>query len=114
MPRRPDLALEDIRSAIAVAEAATRSHDLASYASDEFLQRGVERTIEIVSEAVRHLPDEMLAARPDLPWRSIRAIGNILRHEYHRIDAEEMWEIVQRDLPPLRVAIEAMLANLKS
>ena len=42
----------------------------------------VERGLEIVSEASRHLSDEMKARHPGIPWRKIAGIGNVLRHEY--------------------------------
>jgi uncharacterized protein with HEPN domain len=51
-------------------------------------RRAAERAIEIISEASRHLPEEMRASAPEVPWREIAAIGNVLRHAYHRIDGE--------------------------
>ena len=73
------------------------------------LQRGVERGIEIISEAVRHLPDELLATRPDMPWREIKAIGNRIRHEYHRVSPKVIKSVVVDELPVLREAIEALM-----
>ena len=43
---------------------------------------GVERAIEIISEASRHIPDDMKATAPEIPWRQIAGIGNVLRHDY--------------------------------
>jgi uncharacterized protein with HEPN domain len=47
-----------------------------------------------------------------LPWRQIAQVGNILRHGYRRVDHAMVWEIVELDLPPLRIAVERMLAEL--
>lgn len=47
-----------------------------------FLQLGVERSLEIISEAVRHLPEELLATQPDVRWPDVRALGNLIYHEY--------------------------------
>jgi uncharacterized protein with HEPN domain len=85
---------------------------MAALANDLFRQRGIERTLEIISEAVQHLPDEMLATRPDIPWSDVRAIGNVIRHEYWRVDPNVVWRIVEDDLPPLREAVAALLAGL--
>jgi uncharacterized protein with HEPN domain len=113
MARRHDIVLEDILQAIGLAQGAVAGLSKAAFAQDLFRQRGVERTLEIISEAVRHLPDEMLATRPDILWSDVRAIGNVIRHEYWRIDPNIVWRIVEHDLPPLLIAIEAMLAELK-
>lgn len=45
----------------------------------------VERGIEIISEASRHLPGELKARHPQIPWQKVASIGNVLRHEYERI-----------------------------
>jgi uncharacterized protein with HEPN domain len=54
----------------------------------------------------------MLATRPEIPWADVRAIGNLIRHEYWRVDPEMVWRIVEDDLPPLRMAIAALLSDL--
>jgi uncharacterized protein with HEPN domain len=112
MARRHDVVLEDILEAIDLAQGAIVSLNKEALAKDLFRQRGIERTLEIISEAVRHLPDEMLARRSEIPWSDVRAIGNLIRHEYWRVDPAIVWRIVQDDLPPLREAISALLVSL--
>ena len=58
--------------------------DLEKYRADYKLRRAVERCVEIVSEASRHLPQEMKSRYPAQPWPEIAAIGNLLRHEYQK------------------------------
>jgi uncharacterized protein with HEPN domain len=70
----------------------------------------VERGIEILSEASRHLPDDIKARHQDIPWRQIAGIGNILRHDYERIAHDVLWRIVQDDLPPLELVCRQELA----
>jgi uncharacterized protein with HEPN domain len=79
------------------------------YLADEDLQDIVERRLERLSEAVRRLPDDMTAIRPEIPWRRIADLGNVLRHAYDRVDQTRLWEIIVKDLPPLRQAIDALL-----
>jgi uncharacterized protein with HEPN domain len=62
--------------------------DLRTYESDFRIHRVVERCVEIVSEASRRLSRPSKDAFPDVPWAAIEAIGNKLRHEYQRVDAE--------------------------
>jgi uncharacterized protein with HEPN domain len=82
---------------------------LADYRADRPMRDAVERNIERISEASRHLPDALKARHPTLPWRQIAQTGNILRHTYRRVDHAMVWEIVELDLPPLRKAIHEML-----
>jgi uncharacterized protein with HEPN domain len=58
----------------------------AEYALSWTMRRAVERGIEIISEASRHLPEELKAQYPQIYWQEIAAIGDLLRHEYGRID----------------------------
>ena len=61
----------------------------------------VERGIEIVSEASRHLTDELKARHPVIPWQKVAGIGNVLRHNYEKIAAPVIWKLVQADLPEI-------------
>lgn len=112
MARRLDVVLEDIRDSIDLVETAIGTRDRSAFVVDLFLQRGVERSLEIISEAARHLPEAMLVTRPEIAWADIRSIGNLIRHEYWRVDADILWAVISDDLPPLRVAIEAMLERV--
>lgn len=85
--------------------------DLTAYRRDLKLRRAVERCMEIISEASRRLPPELISGYPDEPWAEIAAVGNLLRHEYQRIDDTIMWKIASRSLPALRPAVAVMLAN---
>jgi uncharacterized protein with HEPN domain len=58
----------------------------------------VERGIEIISEASRHPADELKARRPEIPWRKVAGIGNVLRHEYEHTAPEVLWGVVHGDL----------------
>lgn len=113
MARRVDVVLEDILDAIGMIEGAASGHHRTSFAKAAFAQRGIERLLEIISEAVRHLPDDLLALRPEIAWVDIRAIGNLIRHEYWRVDPDIVWAVVTDDLPPLRAVIEHLLAQAR-
>lgn len=77
-----------------------------------YMERAIERAVGIISEAVKMLGDELLAKYPDTEWKDIRGIGNILRHEYERVDPEVMWDIATVHLPRLRPIIEQILDDL--
>ncbi|WP_163269766.1 HepT-like ribonuclease domain-containing protein [Chelativorans alearense] len=107
---RPILA--EIVEALDGIEAATAGKEFGQFQSDWLLRHGIQRGIEIISEAARHLPSDLLALEPQIPWKQIRGIGNMLRHEYHRISDSIVWAVVTEDLPPLRRAIERIQISL--
>lgn len=84
-----------------------------TYTSVYHIERTVERAVEIISEAVRALPVELTARHPEIEWEKIASIGNILRHEYQRVDPATMWNIATVKLPELEVVIRQILAELK-
>ena len=50
---------------------------------------------------------------PQIPWRRIAGIGNVLRHGYKTVDDREMWDIVVRDLAPLKAVTEQLLQDVE-
>jgi uncharacterized protein with HEPN domain len=80
-----------------------------TYRESYGLRRITERAIQIVSEAARALPEKLRARHADVPWVDIIAIGNPLRHEYHRIDDKVLWETATVDLPKLQPIIQHMI-----
>jgi uncharacterized protein with HEPN domain len=109
----PDLLsrLEDIRDATDEALQFTAGMTYDRYLADPLMRRAVERCIEIVSEASRHIPPDRKAQHPEVPWRNIADIGNVLRHGYQMVDHAIIWSVVQDHLPALRPVIEAMLRD---
>lgn len=85
--------------------------DLDSYAEDERTQAAVERKLLVLSEAAIRLKEKAEELCPSVPWRDIRGIGNWLRHQYDRVEIEVIWNTIQDDLPPLKKAVETVLAT---
>ena len=70
----------------------------------------VERGVEIISEASRHLGAELKARHPEIPWPKVAGIGSVLRHDYERIAPDVMWKLAQADLPLLEKVCREELA----
>ncbi len=98
--------LAEILEAIDGIETHTAGKSLSDFERDWLLRLAVQRALEIISEACRHIPDDLLTFAPEIPWKKIRGIGNILRHEYHRIADDVVWVVVKENIGPLRAAIE--------
>jgi uncharacterized protein with HEPN domain len=113
MARPLDLVVEELLDYIEQASIYVRDMTFEHYASDRKTQRAVERCIEVISEASRHLPQVVKDKHPEIPWGDVAGIGNIFRHEYHSIAARIVWETVRLHLPPLEAAVRAMAAELQ-
>lgn len=112
MTRDIQLILDDILGMIGLVERALAGKTRTDLDSDEFLRLGIQRAIEIISEASKHIPSELLEHAPEIPWRSIRGMGNILRHEYHHIADDVIWDVIHHDLPVLKSAVLGLKATV--
>jgi uncharacterized protein with HEPN domain len=101
-------AIDDILETIARIEQASAGKSFEDFKNDWLLRRAIERGVEIISEASRAIPDEAKALQPDVPWRSVHAIGNVLRHQYHSLSDRIIWNVVVDELPRLKVAVTAI------
>ncbi len=106
MTRNLDPVLGDILDRIEKIFSVTTGKTFEDFEADWMLRFAVERAIENISEAARQIPDEILNLRPDIPWPMIKGIGNILRHEYHRIAPKTIWNVVTLYLRPLQTAVK--------
>ena len=109
--KSPQLRLLHIRDEIDGVSAAVKDVSFSEYQKSYMLRRAAERAVQIISEAAKALPSELLARYPDAPWSAIVGIGNVLRHEYQTIDDKRLWDILMVHLPQLRPVIVRMIAE---
>lgn len=76
---------------------------------DVGLQDKVVRRFEIIGEAARRLSDETRDRLGSVPWRAVVGLRDVLIHDYDEVDYEELWDIVQNDLPRLIELIEPLV-----
>ena len=86
---------------------------LVDFQKDEQKVLAVVRALEVIGEAARQIPRSLRNRNPDIPWRQITGMRNIVIHEYFGIDTEVIWKTVREDLPPLRSAVARVLAELE-
>lgn len=101
--------LENVDAAIEMIDGV----DLGTYRRNLALRRAIERCIEIISEASRHVPTALKMRYPEQYWDEIARIGNLLRHHYEHVDDFIMWKIATKFLPELRPVILAMIEDVK-
>lgn len=100
-------AIEDIRALL-------RGRSRSDFASNMMLRMAVERLFEIISEASRYIPDDLKRENKTIPWRRLADLGNWLRHAYHRIDPDILWNIAENDLEPLKQFVERIVRSTQT
>jgi len=101
--------IEDIISSLDLISEYTSGIDYATWSSDRKTIDAVIRNIEIIGEAAGHVPDDIQERHPDVPWTQMKAMRNILVHEYFGVDTDILWQTVQEDLPLLRDKIQQLI-----
>ena len=103
----PARVLSAIAHNIALARRFIEGMAYEAFAEDERTLYAVTRCLEIVSEAVRRLSDDLKMRHPDVPWKRIAGAGNIYRHDYEDVLASILWDTVRDHLQPLENAVRA-------
>jgi uncharacterized protein with HEPN domain len=100
----------DIKRNIELARSFVRDSSFEAFQKDTRTAYAVLRSLEIITEASRRLPDDMKARHPEIPWLDMARAGNFYRHYYERIVDGFVWRTVQDDLGLLLAAVEQELA----
>jgi uncharacterized protein with HEPN domain len=85
-----------------------------AFERDELIQNWIVRHLQIICEAARVMPKNLMEKTPDIPWSKMIGMRNILVHDYFRIDTEIVWQVVERDLPDLKRLLQALLEELEA
>lgn len=112
MPRRPSfLRIVDMERAADEIAAAVEGHTFRDYRASRAVRSRVERELEIISEASRHVEEAVRQRHPDIPWKRVADFANWTRHSYDNVDDEVVWDIVTRQLAIMKTAIETERAR---
>lgn len=103
------LYLDDILDAISQIRLYLRGMNQEEFAGDRKTQDAVVRNLEIIGEAAGKLPEEAIKRTTQIEWKKIKALRNILIHEYFGINLCVVWDVVQNKLNPLETACRELL-----
>jgi uncharacterized protein with HEPN domain len=80
-----------------------------AFLADETLQRAFVRSLQVIGEATKKLPDDFRAAHADVPWSSLARMRDRLIHGYFGVDYQLVWDVVRNKIPELSEAVEKIL-----
>lgn len=106
-------ALEDILENSLLASSFVENITYPEFLNDKRTVYAVIRALEIISEAVRRLPEEICNKHFSIPWAGIKGAGNIYRHDYEDVLESRVWETVINVLPPLERVIRQELGRME-
>ncbi len=81
------------------------------FRGDETLKRAFARSLEIIGEAAKKVPDEFRAEHPQVEWRAMAGTRDRLIHGYFGVDYDLVWDVVHTKIPALKREIERILAG---
>jgi len=100
-----------IRDSIArIAEYTREGRD--DFFARPMVQDAVVRNVEIIGEAVKNLSDPLKSSHPRVPWKRIAGMRDKMIHEYFGVNLQLVWEVVEKDMPNLRSAVESILQGM--
>ncbi len=112
MPRDYRLYPEDMSGSLRRLQALTSGMSYNDLVKDLTKQEAGIRSLEIICEASRNVPQAVRSAYPDVDWAGMAALRNILIHEYFGIDLEIIWDIIENELPLLDTQVGKILSEL--
>jgi uncharacterized protein with HEPN domain len=81
-----------------------------AFRDSEIVVDAVARNLELIGEASKGVPDDLKSRYPDVPWRKVAGLRDVIVHGYFRVDVALLWDIVQREVPAVRHKIAAILS----
>ena len=101
--------LKHIRDEIVYIEAEVKGLEKTSFDGNETLKRAFVRSLEVIGEATKHIPENLRSEYPQIQWRAISGMRDRLIHHYFGIDYDIVWDVVQNHIPRLSDTVHKML-----
>ncbi|MFQ6089353.1 MAG: DUF86 domain-containing protein [Candidatus Methanofastidiosia archaeon] len=105
--------IEDILNSIQEIEDFTAGMEFEDFIDDRKTLNAVIRSLEVMGEAAKKIPNDIRTKYADIPWKYIAGMRDKLIHEYHGVDLEIVWEVIKKEIPPIKPLFEKILKEMK-
>lgn len=113
MIREKKLFIEDILESINNIESFSKGMTKNKLSKDKLRQSAIIRQIEIIGEAVKNLPIDFISRYPEVSWRYIAGMRDVVIHSYFQLDIDKVWNVIKDDLPTLKQQIQKIKRDLE-
>ena len=114
MTRTVDLYVKDIIQNMVDAEEFIQGLSYETFISDKKTFNAVVRSIEVIGEATKSIPDSVRSRYPDIPWEEMAGMRDKLIHFYFGVDREAVWLTVKERIPAIRPIFQLILRDLEN
>lgn len=111
MSREPRFLLDDILESIEAIEEFSEGMSEYDLKSSRLKQSAITREFEIIGEAVKNLPSQFKEDNPDVPWKEIAGMRDVIIHNYFRVDIDSIWNAIKKDIPVLKEQISQLMKD---
>ena len=84
-----------------------------SFTQNNMVVDAVVRNLEIIGEAIKNIPDNFTNKYPEIPWKRMIGLRNIVIHAYFGIDLENIWKIITENIPEVKPKLVEILEDIK-
>lgn len=113
MKKDPQVFIGHILESIELIEEYAHELTLQEFQRNRAIQDAIIRRLEIIGEAVKNLGGPFKAKHPEIPWKPMAGMRDILIHEYFDVDLSLTWSVVKRELPSIKKHLQAILESLQ-
>jgi uncharacterized protein with HEPN domain len=107
--KRPAVYVRDMLRSIAAIEDYTAVVSREEFLENGLLQDAVIRRLEVLGEAAKRIPEDVRSKHPDVPWKEVSGLRDVLIHQYNDVDLELTWTTVQSRTAELRIMLQRVL-----
>lgn len=110
--RKPSVIINDILNCTDHIQLYTRDLSFDDFSANFMALEACLYNIQVIGEAVSHLPEDVKKNNPQIPWILIKGMRNRLIHEYFGTDIQLVWNVITKELPALKTDLQKIQVGL--